>query len=61
MWLTEKGFDNYAGVVKAHVKIEHPGAGSEEAHAYSINSKAVWPQCHNIPEPGVNPYALSYP
>ena len=39
----------------------HPGAGREEAHIHSLNAKAVWSQCHNVPEPGVNPFTMSYP
>lgn len=61
-WLTPKGFDNKTGVNAAHVlKLQHPGSGRRDMHATSLNDTAAWPICQNEPQPGDNPYALSYP
>ena len=61
-WRTSSGFDLYAGMPSAHVKLEYSGQGRTLSHQQSCtNDNSTWTLTRNENSPGEDPYALSHP
>lgn len=59
-WMTNRGFDTYAGVKAAHVVLTSPGQARTESHQQSVTEKKSWKEPMSEENVGANPFGYSY-